>query len=159
MFCRIVSRGHSGDAAGNRRRENYEHVVSQYKETNCFASPAQRLQIQSTIFSGLYFSGFEKGKPGFSSSEARVNLWLHTDNSMCRRGYKVMSKYGKHRISRFPQPPYSPEISRCGFWFFGMLKGILKDQAFDSSNEIEEAITRIGDDLTLICSRAFSRTG
>jgi hypothetical protein len=44
--------------------------------------------------------------------------------------------------------PYAPDISPCDFWLFGMLAGILKDQAFTSSNEIDKAITKTWNDFT-----------
>jgi hypothetical protein len=59
-----------------------------------------------------------------------------------------MSKFETHHVSRFPHPPYSPDISPCNFWLFGTLKGNLKDQESNSSNEIEEAIFGIWDDFT-----------
>jgi hypothetical protein len=70
------------------------------------------------------------------------------DSSLCHNGSKVMSKFGKHDVSRFLPPPYSPDISLCDFWVFGMLKGLLKDQELSSSDEIEMVITRVWDDLT-----------
>jgi hypothetical protein len=33
-------------------------------------------------------------------------------------------------------------MSPCDFWFFGMLKGALKDYQFNSSDGIEKAITK-----------------
>jgi hypothetical protein len=48
-----------------------------------------------------------------------------------------------------PHPLYSPELSLCDFWLFGMLKGILKDQDFHLHGKIEEAITMTWNDLTL----------
>jgi hypothetical protein len=70
-------------------------------------------------------------------------FWVHMDNSMCHNGSKVMSTFGKHRVSQFPYPPYSPDVSPCDSWLFGRLKGILEDQEFNSSDEIEEVITTI----------------
>jgi hypothetical protein len=44
----------------------------------------------------------------------------------------------------------SPNINRCDFWLFGIgiLKGVLKDHEFHSSDEIEEAMTKVLDELT-----------
>jgi hypothetical protein len=38
-------------------------------------------------------------------------------------------------------------VSLCDFWLFTMLKGVLKDREFNSGDEIEEAVTNIGDEL------------
>jgi hypothetical protein len=56
------------------RQENYDQVGIHHKETNRSGLPAARSQIQLAIFHGLYFSGFENGKPELSSSDARVNF-------------------------------------------------------------------------------------
>jgi transposase len=63
-------------------------------------------------------------------------------------GLKVTSKIKKNRISRMPHSPYSPDINPYDFWFFGMLKQILRDREFSSSGEIEDAIAQICNDLT-----------
>jgi histone-lysine N-methyltransferase SETMAR len=55
----------------------------------------------------------------------------------------VASKFEKHHVSRLSHPSYSPDISPCDFWLFGILKGVLKDREPNSSNEIEEAIVRV----------------
>jgi hypothetical protein len=47
-----------------------------------------------------------------------------------------------------PHQPYSPDISPCGFWLFGMLKQILRDREFSSSDEIEDVIAQIWNYLT-----------
>jgi hypothetical protein len=43
--------------------------------------------------------------------------------------------------------PHSPDISPCGFWLFEMLKEVLKDREFKLSHEIEDAITKVWDEL------------
>jgi hypothetical protein len=69
------------------------------------------------------------------------------DNSTCHNGSKVASKFEQHHIFGLPHPPYSPDISPCDFWLFGLLKGIMKDGEFRSHEEIEEAITVAWNDL------------
>jgi hypothetical protein len=70
------------------------------------------------------------------------------DNSTCHNGSKVVSKFEQHHIFRLPHPPYSPDISPCDFWLFGLLKGIMKDREFHCPELIEEAITVAWNDLT-----------
>jgi hypothetical protein len=64
-------------------------------------------------------------------------------------GSKAASKFEQHHIFRLPHPPYSPDISPCDFWLFGLLKGIMKRREFHSHEEIEEAITVAWNDLTV----------
>jgi histone-lysine N-methyltransferase SETMAR len=61
---------------------------------------------------------------------------------------KTGIKFETHHLSRLPHPPYSPDINPCDFLLFELLKGVLKYHQFNSSNEIEEAITKVLDGLT-----------
>jgi hypothetical protein len=47
----------------------------------------------------------------------------------------------------YRHPSYSPDIGPCDFWLFGMLKGVLKDRELNPSEEIEEAIRKIWNEL------------
>jgi hypothetical protein len=62
----------------------------------------------------------------------------------------VASKFEKHQVSRLPYQPYSLNISPWDFWLFGigMLMGVLKDHESNSSDEIEEALTKFWHELT-----------
>jgi hypothetical protein len=48
------------------------------------------------------------------------------DNSACRNGHKIKDKLAAADIPRALHPPYSPDLSPCGFWFFGFLKESMK---------------------------------
>jgi hypothetical protein len=98
-------------------------------------------------FVDYVFPDLRKANLSFHRRMPDSTFWVHMGNSMCHNRSKVMSKSGKHYLSRFSHPPYSLAISQCNFWLFGVLKGILKDQEFNSSNEIEQGIPRIWDDL------------
>jgi histone-lysine N-methyltransferase SETMAR len=52
---------------------------------------------------------------------------VHIDNSMCHNGHKVCATFDQARIERVPHPLYSPDISPCDCWLFGMLKHQMKD--------------------------------
>jgi hypothetical protein len=59
-----------------------------------------------------------------------------------------MSKIQKNHISRIPHLPDSPDTNQCGFSLFEMLGQILKDRKFSSSDEIEDSIAQVWNDLT-----------
>jgi hypothetical protein len=61
---------------------------------------------------------------------------------------KVASKFEEYHVSRLAHPPDSPEVSPCDFWLFEKLKGVLKDRQFNSSDEIQEVIMNVWDQLT-----------
>jgi hypothetical protein len=69
-----------------------------------------------------------------------ATFWVHMDNSMCHDGSKVVLKFDNQHTAQLAHPLYSPDLSPCDFWLFGILKGILKDRKLHSHDEIEEAM-------------------
>jgi hypothetical protein len=101
----------------------------------------------------LYFvdsivPGLKRAKMSFARRKPGSTFLVQMDNSMCHNEAKIISEFQKHHLARMPHSPYSPYISPCDFWLFGMLKGILKDREFASSEEIEVAIAGVWNDLT-----------
>jgi hypothetical protein len=52
------------------------------------------------------------------------------DNSMCHNGRKVTDEFDNLKLDRVQYPHHSPDLSRCDFWLFGMLKQTIKDREF-----------------------------
>jgi transposase len=73
---------------------------------------------------------------------------VHMDNSMCHNGAKITEKLEKRHIARPPYPPYSPDLSPCDFWLFGILKQKMKERGFQSEEQILAAITENWNELT-----------
>jgi transposase len=73
-----------------------------------------------------------KGLPSFS---------VHMNNSMCYNGAKITEKLEKRHIARAPHPPYSPDLSPCDFWLFGILKQKMKERVFQSEEQNLAAVT------------------
>jgi transposase len=55
---------------------------------------------------------------------------------MCQNGAKIIEKLEKRHIARAPRPPYSPALSPCHFWLFGILKQKMKKRVFQSEEQI-----------------------
>jgi hypothetical protein len=70
------------------------------------------------------------------------------DNSMCHNGHKISEKLAKGSIERAPHPLYSPDISPCDFWLFGILKHNMKDQEFQNQQTILSAVAKMWNDIT-----------
>jgi transposase len=60
----------------------------------------------------------------------------------------ITEKLEKRHIARAPCPPYSPDLSPCGFWSFGILKQKMKERVFQSEEQILAAITESWNELT-----------
>jgi hypothetical protein len=85
----------------------------------------------------------EKGKHEISTSEATVNfLGAHRQLNV-PQWFKGRVEVAEAPSVRMPYPRDSPDMSPCDFWAFGMVKAILKDREFSSSDEIEEAIPQV----------------
>jgi hypothetical protein len=81
-------------------------------------------------------------KVGFSAFSVPM------DNSMCHNGNKISEKLAKRSIERAPYPPYSPDLSPCDFWLFGMLKHNMKDREFQSQQTMLSAVAKMWNGLT-----------
>jgi hypothetical protein len=80
-----------------------------------------------------------KGLPSFS---------VHMDNSMCHKGAKITEKLEKGHMARAPHPLYSPGLSPCDFWLFGIEKQKMKERVFQSEKQILATITESWNELT-----------
>jgi hypothetical protein len=70
------------------------------------------------------------------------------DNSMCHNGARITEKLEKRQIARAPHSHYSPNITPCDFWLFGILKQKMKERVFQSEEQILTAITESWNELT-----------
>jgi hypothetical protein len=120
--------------------------------------------LKGSAFNQPYFANsilpdLKRENVNFHRRILQTTFWVHIDSSMHHIVSKVASKLEKHHVSRLPHPPDSADISPWEFWLFGLLKVVLKDREFDSSDESEEAIRRSGMiSLSMKC-RTSSTTG
>jgi histone-lysine N-methyltransferase SETMAR len=82
-------------------------------------------------------------------------FFLHLDNSRCQNGKKITVAIRHRRFARAPHPPYSPDLSPCNFWLFGMMKHCLKDREIHGVQALISALTDILSDLTFEDVQAF----
>jgi hypothetical protein len=55
---------------------------------------------------------------------------LHHDNAPAHSTALVQAFWAKDHITQVCQPPYSPDLAPCDFWFFPKLKSPLKGRGF-----------------------------
>jgi hypothetical protein len=70
-------------------------------------------------------------------------FFVHLDSFMRHNGQKIAEEISDAKLERLPHPAYSPDLSPCDFWLFGMSKENMKDRAFQTIEEILEAVTLI----------------
>jgi hypothetical protein len=108
----------------------------------------KRSKFNQQYFIDYVFPDLKTENRNFRRRMPLATFWAHINNSICHKRSNVVSKFDKHHIARLPHSPYSPDLSPCDFWLFGMLKGILKDRELHLHDEIEEVITMAWNDLT-----------
>jgi hypothetical protein len=67
---------------------------------------------------------------------------------MCHNGRKVTDELENLKLVRVAHPLYSPYLSPCEFWLFGMLKQKTQDRVFDATEEILTAIRNVWSEVT-----------
>jgi hypothetical protein len=78
----------------------------------------------------------------------RGDASVHMDNSMCHNGRKGTGELENLKLDRVAHPPYSPDLSPCDFWLFGMLKQRIQDRVFDTTEEILMVIRKGENEVT-----------
>jgi hypothetical protein len=122
----------------------------------CF--PSRRLLVLKLLPNGTKFNqnyfidaifpGLYNEKPRISRKDGFPAFSVHMDNSMCHNGNKISEKLAKRTIEWAPHPLYSPDISPCDFWLFGMREHKMKDWEFQSQQTILSAVANMWNDLT-----------
>jgi histone-lysine N-methyltransferase SETMAR len=86
---------------------------------------------------------------------------VHFDNAPIHKTKTVIDKIAELQLSRIEHPPYSPDLAPYDFFLFGYIKEILKDQSFETQDELLEAIEaivrEIGRDLLQSTFRSWAR--
>jgi hypothetical protein len=90
------------------------------------------------IFPGLY-----NEKRRISRKDAVPAFSAHRDDSISHDGNKISEKLTKGSVERAPHPLYSPDISLCDFWLFGMLNHKMKDRESQGQQAILSAFAKM----------------
>jgi hypothetical protein len=74
---------------------------------------------------------------------------IQMDNSVCHNGPKVTDELANLKLDRFPDAPYSADLSLCDCWLFGMLKQKIKDRVFEIVHEMMMTFPSVREELIL----------
>jgi hypothetical protein len=132
----------------HRHRDKRCLLTSIFHHRNA-GSLTKRRQMQPAIFCQLHWSRFEKGKCEFSSSDPagdvlgtcrqfNVPEWIKSGIRIRGRSYLTITaptRFARHKSLRL--------------WPFEMLKGVLRDREFNSSDETEKVVTKVWEEPTL----------
>jgi transposase len=90
----------------------------------------------------------EREKMRYERRKQGRTFFVIMDHSKSHDGGKIQGKFDMKGFIRTPNPPYSPDLSPCDFWLFGMAKEKMKDREFHAVQEIRRGLTEICNDLT-----------
>ena len=70
------------------------------------------------------------------------NWILHHDSTPAHAALSVAQFWTSKCIGVMLQPPYSPDIAPCDFFLFQKVKSALKGHHFESTEDIQRAVTQ-----------------
>jgi hypothetical protein len=79
---------------------------------------------------------------------------LHLDNAKPHNSQLSLQKIEEYGFIRVPQPPDSPDLAPCDFFFFGYLKLQLEGKTFFDENSLKTEVERILREIpvAMLCS-------
>jgi histone-lysine N-methyltransferase SETMAR len=102
---------------------------------------------QDDFFSDI-LPELEREKMRYKRRKQDRTIFVHMDHSESHDRGKTHRKFDMKGVRCAPHPPYSPNLSPCDFWFFGMAKGKVKDREFHTVQDRRRRFTEIWNDLT-----------
>jgi transposase len=56
------------------------------------------------------------------------------DNARVHAAGDCIAKIQRLKMTRLPQPAYSPDLNPCDFWLFRFAKQVIQDKNFDNAD-------------------------
>jgi hypothetical protein len=142
-LCNKPRRGDSKNKGHEQCSESYfNNFFSSVKLISVNALPAGARFTQEYFINSILSDILEE-KQRILRRNHRGDFFVHMDNSICHNGRKVTDEFANRKLQRVSHPPYSPDLSPCDFWLFGMLKQKMNDREFSGVEEIMNAVQEI----------------
>jgi hypothetical protein len=61
---------------------------------------------------------------------------IHTDNARVHAAGDGTADIQRLKMMILQRPAYSPDLSPCDFWFFGLAKQAIQDEIFGNSDQL-----------------------
>ncbi|KAA6387697.1 MAG: hypothetical protein EZS28_016777 [Streblomastix strix] len=78
-----------------------------------------------------------------SSNPELKSIYVHFDNASSHNSHASTQFLEENKIIRVAHPPYSPDLSPCGYFLFGYLKRNLQGNTFKTVEEAVDAASKI----------------
>jgi histone-lysine N-methyltransferase SETMAR len=84
-------------------------------------------------------------------------VFLHNDNASCHRSQVTTDVMKEVGVSMMNQPPYSPDLSPCDFFAFGVVKRMLAGLHHTSRDNLEKTLVEIFKEFSpMVLKRTFA---
>jgi histone-lysine N-methyltransferase SETMAR len=93
--------------------------------------------MDSYHFCNVVLEGVKAGAFAGTRKATLKDFHVHLDNCKIHNSKLTKRKLDEIRLTRWGNPPYSPDIAFSDFWFFGWSKRGMKGQAFSSSEAVK----------------------
>jgi hypothetical protein len=103
----------------------------------------QRQKYNQDYFGQKKIPELQSERFRFARQKTLVEFAAHMDNSICHNGTKVTNALDKVNVIRILHPVYSPDLSSCDFWFFGILKHRMTERQLQNPKEILNVVTEL----------------
>jgi hypothetical protein len=98
-------------------------------------------------FLNFVLSDLRKYAQNLRRREHAIELSVHIDNSRCLNGEKVIDAMRINHIICLDHLPYSPDLTPCHFWIFGVLQNRMKETNLRNADEVEDFVSNSWSDL------------
>jgi hypothetical protein len=120
--CDFSERGGAEDQTECFCQENYGYNFFTPTRLLALNFLAKGTKFNQDYFIDTVLPNVYREKRRISRRKGLPNFSVHMDNSMCHNGAKITEKPAKRHIARAPHSLYSPDLSLCDFWLFGILR-------------------------------------
>jgi hypothetical protein len=76
------------------------------------------------------------------------SMKIHMDNARVHAAGDFIAEIQRLKMTRLPQPAYSPDLSPCDLWFFGFAKQAIQDDVFDNVDQLMQRLHSVFDQVT-----------
>jgi hypothetical protein len=83
--------------------------------------------MNSQYFCDVVFQETREPLRSIPEKSGIEGMMIHLDNCEVHNSGRTTLQFQDFQVTGLPNPPYSPDISPCDFWFFGWSKEQMRD--------------------------------
>jgi hypothetical protein len=93
-------------------------------------------KMKSQYFCDVVLEGAKRSVTAITGTGGIEGLMMRMGNCKGHSSTRATRRLEECHVIQLAHPPYSPDISPCGFWFFGWSKDMMKGHQFQSADEV-----------------------